>query len=179
MEESNPVNTSNIFLTDEEFKELFGKEVSRITRVLNKAAESKCSACKGNCCKEIGCALYSEAFSYCPIYEIRPRECRYHFCMSVMNEAPLTQEDKELLNKPINDLFRGNKEQISRLFTLFPQFPLDSEGLASLGIKEEVNRMIKAFEDGELDENQAADLLKSLCLNAARRKDAWLDVQSD
>jgi hypothetical protein len=40
---------------------------------------------------------------------------------------------------------------------------LDSEGLTSLGIKEEAERVIKAFEDGELDENQAGGLLESLC----------------
>jgi hypothetical protein len=159
------MNTSKIFLTEEEFEELFGKEISRIARVLSEIAKDKCSLCRGKCCREIGCGLYSEKFSSCPIYEIRPRECRFHFCHEVLDEAQLSQGDKELLEKPIKDLLKDGGEWDSELFPLFPQFPLDVEGLTSLGIKEEASKIIRAFEDGELGESQARDLLKSLCLN--------------
>jgi hypothetical protein len=162
------MNTPKIFLTEGEFEELFGKEISRIARVLSEIAKSRCSVCRGKCCREIGCGLYSEKFSSCPIYEIRPRECRFHFCNEILNEAPLSQEDKELLEAPIKDLLKDEKERNSELFPLFPQFPLDSEGLTSLGIKEEVDRIIRAFEDGELDENQAGDVLKNLCRNTGK-----------
>ena len=162
------MNTSKIFLTEGEFEELFGREIARVTRVLSEIAADRCSVCRGKCCREIGCGLYSEKFSYCPIYEIRPRECRFHFCSEILNEATLSQEDKELLEKPIKDLLKDEKEQNSELFPLFPQFPLDSESLTSLGIKEEADKIIKAFEDGELDGNQAGDLLKSLCQDTGK-----------
>ncbi len=162
------MSTSKIFLTEGEFGELFGREIARITRVLSEIAKDKCSVCKGKCCREIDCGLYSEKFSSCPIYEIRPRECRFHFCHEVLDEAQLSQEDKELLETPLKDLLKDEKERNSELFPLFPQFPLDSEGLTSLGIKEEAERVIKAFEDGELDENQAGDLLKSFCQSTGK-----------
>lgn len=155
-------------MTDGEFEQLFGKELSRVTRVLGEIAKNKCSVCKGKCCREIGCGLYSEKFSYCPIYEMRPRECRFHFCQEILSEAPLSQEDREILETPIKDLLKDEKGRNSELFPLFPQFPLDSEGLTSLGIKEEVARVIEAFEGGGLEENQARDLLKSLCRNTGR-----------
>jgi hypothetical protein len=162
------MDTTKIFLTEGEFEELFGKEIARVTKVLSEIAKDRCSICRGKCCKEIGCGLYSEKFSYCPIYEIRPRECRFHFCHEVLDAAQLSQEDKELLEKPIKDLLGNEKERNSELFPLFPQFPLDPEGLTSLGIKEEAERVIKVFEDGELEENQAGDLLKNLCQNTGK-----------
>lgn len=162
------MDDSRIFLTDEEFAQLFGEAISRVTRVLAETAESKCLVCKGKCCLEIGCGLYSGKFSFCPIYELRPRECRFHFCHKILNEVALAQEDREILEMPVKDLLRDEAGRGSKLFPLFPQFPLDSEGLTGLGIQEEVSRVIKAFENSELDENQAKDLLKSLCLNTDR-----------
>jgi len=162
------MNASKIFLTEEEFEELFGKEISRITRVLNENAKNRCSACRGKCCREIGCGFYSEKFNSCPIYEMRPRECRFHFCKEILEEVPLSQEDKELLEAPIKDLLKDEEGRNSELFPLFPQFPLDVEGLALLGIKGEADKIVKAFEDGELGEKQAGDLLKSLCRNTGK-----------
>ncbi len=162
------MNTSKIFLTEGEFEELFGKGIARITSVLSETAKNRCSVCRGECCREIGCGLYSEKFNSCPIYEIRPRECRFHFCHEVLDEAQLSQEDKELLETPLKDLLKDEKERSSELFPLFPQFPLDSEGLTSLGIRGEADKIIKAFEDGELDENQSGDLLKSLCQSTGK-----------
>ena len=72
------------------------------------------------------------------------------------------------MEKPLKDLLGSEKEWSSELFPLFPQFPLNPEGLTSLGIKEEVDRIIRAFEDGELDENQTGDLLKNLCQNTGK-----------
>jgi hypothetical protein len=160
------MKASDIFLTDEEFKELFGADISSVTLVLNETGRKNCSACRGKCCRDIGCRLYSEKFRYCPIYQIRPRECRYHFCHEIFEEAPLSKEDKELLQKPINEFFGGDKERLSKLFPLFPMFPLSSEGLNLLGIGEEVNRIMESFEAGKLDEKLAKDLLKSACLQA-------------
>ncbi len=165
-----PCNASDIFLTDDRFNELFGPEISRVTQVLNETGSIKCSACKGKCCREIGCRFYSEKFDSCPIYELRPRECRYHFCKQLLDEAPLSQEAKEVLQKPLKDLLNSENQAVSKLFSLSSQFPLDSEGLASLGIGEEVNNIVAAFEEGKLDEGQAKGSLRSLCLDLLKQR---------
>jgi hypothetical protein len=157
------MKASEIFLTDEEFEALFGAEISAVTRVLNETSLGKCSACGGMCCRDIGCELYSRKFGRCPIYDIRPRECRYHFCHAIFEAAPLSKEEKGLLQKPINEFFSGNKEQLSRMFPLFPVFAVSSEGLALLGIKREVKSIMDGFEQGRLDQNQAKHLLQNVC----------------
>lgn len=157
------MDMSRIFLTDHEFEGLFGEELSRVLRILKENAKDKCSPCKGECCRVIACELYSEKFSSCPIYDIRPRECRFHFCREILDTAPLSKEDRELFEKPTRDLLKNDEEgKQSELFPMFPQFPLDPEGLASLGI-DEASRVTKAFEEGELDEDQAVYLLRNLC----------------
>ena len=156
--------TTDIFLTDQQFEALFGREIARITRILNRVAREKCSACKGACCQQIECRLYSEKLSACPIYEIRPRECRYHFCNEILTRAPLSRDYKDLLMKPITELLGDKKGPISSLFNAFPRFPLDDEGLGLLGIKEEATRIMNAWEQGEINEHLAQGLLKSLCL---------------
>ncbi|MCD6567312.1 MAG: hypothetical protein J7K94_01035 [Dehalococcoidia bacterium] len=159
---------SRIFLTDADFAELFGPEIARITRALGKVAEEKCPACGGKCCVDIGCGLYSEKFSCCPIYEIRPRECRYHFCWEISNAETLSQEDREVLDKPVENLLGCDSVRVSEMFPLFPEFPLDAAGLVSLGIKEEVDSIVTAFESGKMDETQARNMLKELCLSTAK-----------
>lgn len=162
------MNASKVFLTDSDFEAIFGSEIAGIVRSLGEFGEEKCSACKGKCCREIGCGFYSEKFSFCPIYEIRPRECRYHFCHEILNNAPLDQKAKELLNKPIKDLLGSQKDKIIELFPLFPNFMVDSEGLTLLGIKQQVDDVLKALEKGELDENETMSLLKAVCLCAGK-----------
>ena len=158
------MKASEIFLTDGEFEALFGAEIFAVTRVLNEAAQEKCSACRGKCCWDIGCKLYSEKFGCCPIYDIRPRECRYHFCHVILDEAPLSKEEKDLLQKPINEFFGGDKGQLAKMFPLFPMFAVSSDGLALLGIEEEADSIMDAFEQGKLDQGHAARLLKAVCL---------------
>jgi hypothetical protein len=162
------MNTSRIFLTDNDFEAIFGLDISGIVRILGEFGNRKCSSCGGKCCREIGCRFYSEKFSFCPIYEIRPRECRYHFCHDVLNSAPLDQNQKELLKKPIKDLMGSEKGKLAELFPTFPHFMVDSEGLTLLGIKEEVDGTMETFEKGELSEEQARDILAATCLGTGR-----------
>ncbi len=156
------INTK-IFLTDGEFEELFGLEITRLVRVLNETAMQVCPPCNGRCCKHIGCIFYSEKFSTCPIFEIRPRECRYHFCNDVFIKAPLSKEEKEMMVKPVEELVCGDKGKIARMFFLFPEFPLDEKGLDSMGVKEGVEHIKKTFEEGKLDESSTFTLLRGLC----------------
>ena len=156
---------TKIFLTDDEFEELFGPVISRIVKVLNGTAAAVCPPCNGYCCKNIHCGLYSEKFTACPIYEIRPRECRYHFCNDVFTLAPLSKEEKDMMVQPVEELICGNKGDIARLFFLFPEFPLDEKGLSARGIKEDVDCVKKDFEEGRLDQPTAFSRLKALCLD--------------
>ncbi|MGA9048036.1 MAG: hypothetical protein WB588_03495 [Dehalococcoidia bacterium] len=154
---------TKIFLTDDEFEELFGPQISRIVKILNETAVAVCPPCDGYCCKNIHCGLYSDKFSTCPIYEIRPRECRYHFCNDVFTRAPLNKEEKDMMVQPVEELICGNRGDIARLFFLFPEFPLDDKGLAARGMKEAVDRIKNDFEEGRLDQPSAFSLLKGLC----------------
>ena len=162
----NSLNTK-IFLTDGEFGELFGPRIAGLVAVMNEAAAGICPRCNGYCCKNIRCMFFSGHFSTCPIFDRRPRECRYHFCNEVFTAAPLTGEEKDLMQQPVEELICGNKGEIASLFFLFPEFPLDEKGLETLGIKEEVQQIIGDFEKGDLGEAVAFERLKQLCRDDA------------
>jgi len=158
---------TKIFLTDSEFAELFGPGIARLVGIMNEAAAEICPRCNGYCCKNIRCMFYSGYFSTCPIFDRRPRECRYHFCNEVFMAAPLTGEEKDLMQQPVEDLICGSKSEIASLFFLFPEFPLDERGLAILGIKAEVRQIIRDFENGDLIESSAFERLNQLCRDDA------------
>lgn len=158
---------TKIFLTDGEFEELFGPNIARLVDIMNGAAAGICPGCNGYCCKNIRCMFYSDYFSTCPIFDRRPRECRYHFCNEVFTAAPLTGDEKDQMQQPVEELICGSKGEIASLFFLFPEFPLDEKGLAALGIKEEVQKIIGDFEQGKMDERSAFEGLKQLCRDDA------------
>lgn len=162
------MKVSKIFLSDSDFRSIFGVDVARIVRTIGDFSGDKCSTCRGSCCREIGCGFFSEKFSFCPIYDIRPRECRYHFCHEILNSVPLDEKDRELLNKPIKDLLNHEGGKVTELFPLFPNFMIDVEGLTSLGIKNEVDNIMESFNKGQMEEKQARILLKSTCLSTGR-----------
>lgn len=154
-----------IFLTDGEFEELFGPEIYRLVKILNDTARDVCPPCNGYCCKNIHCLLYSEKFSACPIFELRPRECRYHFCNDVFTRARLSKVELDAMMNPVEELVCGDRGEIARLFFLFPEFPLDEKGLESMGIKDMVEKIKRDFEEGSIDEAEAFRKLKELCVN--------------
>jgi hypothetical protein len=154
---------TRIFLTDADFEELFGPRVSRLVSIMNMAARNVCPSCNGYCCKNIGCLFYSEYFGACPIFDRRPRECRYHFCNEVFQAAPLTRDEKDMMQQPIEELICGGRGEIARLFHLFPEFPLDEKGLESLGMRDSVEIIKRYFEEGKLGEECAFSRLKALC----------------
>ncbi|MDY6835892.1 MAG: hypothetical protein SVY53_13950 [Chloroflexota bacterium] len=159
------MSTHKIFLNQDEFEWILGEDLSRVIGLLGNAGKSLCLCCKGECCVVIGCELYSEKFGTCPILEIRPRECRFHFCQRVLNEASLNPEDRAVFEKPISDLLRNDEEgRESELFPLFPQFPLDGDGLAILGIGDAVRSIMWDFKSGQIGETLATDKLKAICL---------------
>jgi hypothetical protein len=153
---------TRIFLTDQDFRELFGDDIYRLVSIMNAAAGNICPPCNGYCCRNINCQFYSEYFSTCPIFDRRPRECRYHFCNQVFTAAQLTKEEKDLMQQPVEELICGDRGEIARLFFLFPEFPLDERGLISLGIKDEVDKIKGEFEEGKISEEMVFGKLQAL-----------------
>ena len=70
------------FLTEDEMTGLFGQEViAALRRLQDFARETNlCAGCGGKCCGDVKCELYSSRFPACPIHELRPMACRFHFC---------------------------------------------------------------------------------------------------
>ncbi|MCX6001590.1 MAG: hypothetical protein NTY79_03540 [Chloroflexi bacterium] len=161
MTERNTLN-KRIFLTDGDFRELFGDQIYHLVGLMNAAAGKICPPCNGYCCRNINCGFYSEYFSTCPIFDRRPRECRYHFCNEVFNAAPLTKDEKDLMQQPVEELICGDRGEIARLFFLFPEFPLDEKGLISLGIGDEVAKIKAEFEEGRISQDIAFARLRKL-----------------
>ncbi len=69
-------------LTDAEVGQLFGPETAAaMTAIDGYSRESGlCASCGGECCREIGCEVYTPLFDRCPIHDVRPLLCRFHFC---------------------------------------------------------------------------------------------------
>ena len=151
------------FLTDAEFEELFGSQIAYLVSVMNRTAADVCPPCDGYCCKNIHCVFYYQKFSTCPIFDIRPRECRYHFCNDVFTRAPLTKEEKDLMQQPVEELICGDRGEIAKLFFLFPEFPLDEKGPFGLKVAEEVSRIRDDFQCGVIDEQAAFARIRDLC----------------
>lgn len=159
----NEVLNHKIFLTDNEFEELFGPQIAFLVNVMNRVAVEVCPPCNGYCCKNIHCIFYYERFSTCPIFDIRPRECRYHFCHEVFTRASLTKEEKDQLQQPVEELVCGDRGEIAKLFFLFPEFPLDEQGPFGKAVAGEVWKIKDEFARGRINENSAFSLIKALC----------------
>lgn len=70
------------FVTDLEVKELYGEEVAATLGELERINQKGgiCQQCDSNCCQKYGCEFYAPQFSQCPIHDLRPVICRFHFC---------------------------------------------------------------------------------------------------
>jgi hypothetical protein len=69
-------------VTDLEMKELYGEEVATALEKMNRLIWEKqlCLQCDSICCQEYGCEFYAPQFGQCPIFDLRPIVCRFHFC---------------------------------------------------------------------------------------------------
>jgi hypothetical protein len=70
------------FITDQEVERLYGEEVAAALGELERInlAEKICRRCESNCCQTHGCEFYAGQFRQCPIHDLRPAICRFHFC---------------------------------------------------------------------------------------------------
>ena len=88
------------FVTDEELGERLEPEVLQALSLLERLsqAEEICSRCRGKCCHEMECELFSPELEGCPIADYRPLLCRFHYCEKFSPEH-------EGLVKGLRDLF--------------------------------------------------------------------------
>jgi hypothetical protein len=71
-----------LLVTHDEVEKLFGEEVVAALAELERYNQDGeiCAKCGGDCCRDMGCELYTPLFKRCPIYDLRPIICRLHFC---------------------------------------------------------------------------------------------------
>jgi len=71
-----------VFVDRDRIHRLFGEEVVETLEKLETFANRKqiCNDCGGLCCRDVGCELYAPQFTTCPVHQIRPIVCRFHFC---------------------------------------------------------------------------------------------------
>ncbi len=95
------------FITDLELRELFGQAVGQTLELLAGINEELeiCSGCGGECCQQMGCEFFDDAFGGCPVHEYRPLLCRFHYCDKF-------GENQESLIRELLDIFVSG---ISRL----------------------------------------------------------------
>ena len=159
------------FITDDEFEALLGVQVVEATRMLRRYAENVCRACGRECCETVGCGFYSGKFGSCPIYEYRPAKCRLYYCEKILGNEFLSQEERRLIDQPVENLLEvlryawGTGPPLEA-----PATAAEKSWLSSLGIEEEVNKTVQAFENDEMEHSLAKARLVGLvqqCRNRA------------
>ncbi|MDI6806245.1 MAG: hypothetical protein QMD14_00305 [Candidatus Aenigmarchaeota archaeon] len=159
-----------IFLTDNEFEVLFGAEVIKATKILDKYAEQMCKDCGGECCKRIGCGFYSAQFDSCPIYEYRPAKCRLYYCEKIIENKLLSQEKRELLYKSVKNLSEILEYSWGLEIFFEPPIKLDQKDwLSTLGIEKDIRKIVQASENRDIDYGTAKKLLKNLVQQCRER----------
>ena len=152
-----------IFITDREFEVLFGAQIAKAKRILDRYAGKICAACGGECCQRTECGFYSVKFDSCPIYEWRPAKCRLYYCERVLESELLSQQERQLLGQRAMNLSRILSYSCGFEILLQPPIRIvEKDWLATLGLQEQVNRIVQAFENGELDDTSAKAKLRSL-----------------
>ena len=88
------------FVTDTELEDNLDLQIVQALRLLDglNLAQSICSQCGGQCCRDMGCDLFTAELGCCPIADYRPLLCRFHYCEKFGLEH-------ETLIKWLRDLF--------------------------------------------------------------------------
>jgi len=70
------------FITDAEMDDLFGEEVAAALSTLHHYGQEEgvCLHCESRCCLACRCEVYAPELGCCPVQELRPVLCRFHFC---------------------------------------------------------------------------------------------------
>lgn len=88
------------FVTDAELEDKLDVQIVQVLRLLDglNQAHSICSQCGGQCCRDMGCELFTPELGCCPIADYRPLICRFQFCEKFGSQH-------ETLIKWLRDLF--------------------------------------------------------------------------
>ena len=97
------------FITDLELRQLFGEEVGQALEFMEAINRERkiCSTCGGQCCRQMGCDFFVDGLGECPIYDLRPLICRFHYC------DKFGEEHKSLI-KELADVIVGGVSGLER-----------------------------------------------------------------
>jgi len=132
---------------DQEMKGLFGDEVASALVVLDRLNREKqiCLHCDGKCCQKYGCEFYAPQLGWCPIFDMRPVICRFHFCERFQPAAGLMI--KELSEIYLDSLTVAAKIGSTRLgFFDVPPFINSAPQLIRA-----ISPWVQAVQEGNLD----------------------------
>ena len=143
------------FMTDEEFKSVFGEEIVRLVTFLDEASAKDCQECGGACCQRIKCGMFSSKFEKCPIYHYRPPKCRLYYCGKILIETEV--------NRIAERLTQLLEERFSLAIFLDPPVRImNYDWLVDLGIGKNVFSIVNDLENELLSCNEAQKLLDDL-----------------
>ncbi|MBL7166391.1 MAG: hypothetical protein ISS55_07900 [Dehalococcoidales bacterium] len=148
-------------VTDVEMDALFGEEVAAALAQMDRhnQAEQMCLQCESRCCQVCQCELYTPQFSRCPIQELRPVLCRFHFC-NRFRVAGSTLMD-ELGDIFFDSLLAADREGNPRV-RLFESPPLS---IVAPGLVAAISPWIQALLEGTADSEQVE---KKVCREAEK-----------
>ncbi len=158
-----PGRPPRVFYSDAEFAAAFGQQAAGAIRMLGRYAAPLCQDCGGECCRRIGCELYSPSFSTCPIFELRPAKCRLYFCERILESEALSAEERAMLNQPAVEISEALRRGWGLGIFIEPPIRIgDRSWLASLGIEEDVIAVTAALGSGRTDAAGAASRLRAI-----------------
>ena len=134
-------------VTDQEMKGLFRDEVASALIELDHLNREKqiCLYCDRNCCQKYGCEFYAPQLEWCPIFDMRPVICRFHFCEKFQPAAGLMV--RELSEIYLDSLTVAAKTGTTRLgFFDVPPFVKSAPQLIRA-----ISPWVQAIQQGNLD----------------------------
>jgi hypothetical protein len=158
-----------VFLTDSEFEAAFGAQAAEATRLLARHAAVVCRDCGGECCRRIECEFYSDRFFNCPIFEYRPAKCRLYFCERILENEALSEEERDILNRPAVELSEALRRGWGIGIFIEPPIRVgDKSWLTELGIDTEVDAVVDLLGKGAIDAESARSVLLGVVLRCRR-----------
>ena len=161
------------FVTDLELRQLFGPEVGQALDFLEGINNGRgiCSACGGECCQQMGCEFFDEAFGKCPVHEYRPVLCRFHYCDKF-------GEDQKWLIRELLGIFVSGVSQLEAESGAIPSIELNmllysacrKPGEPYPQLIDEVRSIVADSKKGEIGRKKAVTMLREQVLSYRSRK---------
>jgi hypothetical protein len=144
-------------VTDNEMGELFGKEVISALAELDRYNRQSqlCANCRNHCCLVAHCELYAPQFHQCPIHDLRPVLCRFHYCNKFQTEcSSLVEEVSDIYFECLLAADRDGNPRVR----LFESPPLARYCLNLVNV---AAPLVSAVRDGNINPENAAKLIHS------------------